>query len=188
MRIRVKSIGSGEGTLISENSQTSYENPVAAISAIGVYLVGIQDSVLPLSEESRGYAHEATGIMSRFPASFADSDTPTDLMIYAIPHVQEKSKEIDACSLMDKLEIDLKKSGRHPLISNGEAMLLTLTGESMRKVPLMEAKIGKILLGAKAEPMLLKYNRMGNVTPIMTLYLEIGHAERAINALCDELF
>ncbi|MCX6814693.1 MAG: hypothetical protein NTY20_03525 [Candidatus Aenigmarchaeota archaeon] len=186
--IRVKSLGGEKGTLISRKSITTPENPVAAISTGLFYLLSVNDSAMSVPEESRGYGSLVTRIIADSGASYADTATPAKVMSFAV-YSSYDGKKVDIEKVKKNLEVCLGEYGYEPrYVGYRDVAGMSLTGDAMRGTPGMIARTSGILAkeGISISMQSQSDEKVGPT--VINYYVESGDFERAVRALCRELF
>jgi len=186
--IRVKSIESGEGTLISETSDTTPERPVAAVSTESFHLLSVDDPAMIVPEEGRGYIRDVIDTLTKCGLGFFDLAKSPSVLTLAVPTIYD-GRSTDIESAMESLRGCLKEmeyTPRSVLCNNVFGM--SMTGEAMKGTPGVTARIagifGKegvsIVMGGQSD------EREG--APVINYYVDPKDARRALEALCTELF
>jgi aspartate kinase len=188
--IRVKNLKPGEGTIIFPNkTQTTRKNPVAAISAGKYYLLSVSDRILVLPEQSKGYMHAITGILLESDVSFADNETPASVISIAIPEKYDGKIKVDIEGITRELEDGLKKQGYEPnYVGYDEAVGISFVGDSMRGTPGVTARIAGALAKEGVNIVMGGQSNEKVGPTCISYYVEVKDAERALKALCKELF
>lgn len=126
--IRVRNLKGGTSTLISKESITTKERPVAAISARKFYLLTISDEFMN-TPEGRGYLSNATKILSDCGIDVYDVATSANAISITI-HPSHRFIE------KEKIEIVVRKCleeyGYKPMVEGKPVGAISVTGEAIK--------------------------------------------------------
>jgi aspartate kinase len=187
VKVRVKSIGEDEGTLISQEPGSTAEKPVAAISTGRFHLLSINDPAMSVPDESHGYMHKVTGILAKNGVSFSDCATPASAMTFAIP-LDYDGKVTDIEFLKSDLGKCLREYGYNPRdVSSRNVGGISLTGDAMRGAPGVTARISGVL-GRENVNIIMGGQTDEKGSSAINYYVELEHFGKAIRALCSDLF
>lgn len=185
--IRIKCIGPGEriGTLISDISDTTDNNPVAAMSTGNFHLLSVEDSAM-LSRVK--YAYNIMNILDSCDLWFFDFAKSPSEITFAIPTTHDGSN-IDIEHARRVLEGSLKDRKYNPQkVYVNDAFGISLTGEKMRGTPGVTAKIAGIF---GREGVSIRMGTQSDETggaPVINYYVNPADARRILEALHTELF
>ena len=191
IKIKVKDLNKeSKGTTIFPGwTQTSAENPVAAISVGKYYVLSVNDHIITLPEPSLGYMHAITGALLDHRASYADDNSEGSIISLAFPEKPDGKTKLDIEGLSKGVEAGLRKEGFNPnYVGYDEAVGITFVGDSIKGTPGVTTRISGVFAKEDISIIMGGHGNEKAGPTCISYYVDVKDAERAIKALCKELF
>jgi len=191
IEIIVKSLSDNETyTLIGNESMTTNDNPVAAISAGRFYILSVIDDDMGV-EDGVGYLSDVSGIISDCKINILDANAPAN----TISLIMKESDNVVKYNgrkepLHDIVREILNEKGYRPSEVRGDIVGgICLTGEAMKGRPGTLSRLTGILgkEGISIEANMQVFEKISG-DPAITLYVDEGSLKDAVNALYNDLF
>ena len=180
--IRVKNLKQRKSTLISRESSTTHEHPVAAISARRFYLISVEDDLMD-TPEGRGYLSKMTGILSESGVDISDVSTSPNVISVTIPLGSQKTDG----RIEDVLKKRLEDYGYHPNVQGKEVGGISITGEAMQNRPGTFAHLAGILGRKRISIIMGSQSDETLRSPNIIFYIRPKLLRTAVNAYCEDL-
>lgn len=186
--IRIKCIGPGDGTLITDVSDTTPDKPIAAISTGSFYLLSVNDSELTDLREATKYCDKILKVLAELNVGIFDQARSPSVITFAVPSVydgEQTNMNYITKTLRGSL-VDIGKNPRH--VKHSDVFGMSFTGGAMKGTPGVTARITEILRREGVSIVMGGQTDETEGSPVINYYMDPNHAERAARALCAELF
>jgi aspartate kinase len=190
--IRVTSMVNGEGTVISEESDTTAERPYAAMSLSIQACITVADEAMDVPGIGRGYLHQAAGSISDGGFDIlhvADSGNEMSFTVADGSGIKKDRRAGIDCA-KSALVTGLRKYGRHDVeVSGREIGMIMITGRGMkaRKGTLHELT-GALLRSGISIAMISQSDENSKGDPAITIGVARRDYEGAVRALKNHCF
>ena len=182
LTMHIRNMDEDSHTLISEQSGTTTEHPVAAISAGKFYMLNISDDIMNTAE-GRGYLERIAGFFSQAGLDIFDAAMPANTISITIP-----SKEYERGKTENELRRHLSEYGYSPDISGREVGGISMTGEAMRRRPGTLSQLAGALSSRQISITMSSQSDEAILSPTINFYVDPDRLNEAVQAMCKELF
>jgi len=177
-----------KGTLISTESQTTKENPVAAIVVVYQPMINVIDSLMT---ERTGYLHLLTGFETRKGNSIDMVSTGNKSVSYTVSLGDVKSDEnIDQLLALhlNELKNYMNSMGFEPSVDGEVVAKISAVGKAMQGTP---GILRRIYGTTEAVNVSVRANSQSDEKPLpptVSFAVDADKADITVKALCEELF
>ncbi|MCX6818296.1 MAG: hypothetical protein NTU57_05570 [Candidatus Aenigmarchaeota archaeon] len=175
LMIVVKSMENDGSTVISSESGTTREHPVAVISAGNFLLIDVRDSNI------RSYYRKIIDELDEGDNSTFETVMPANELCVVMQN--HGGHEDDYAAL---LKNHLEKLGHEPEVSSRTLGGIGLTGDAMKDIPGTTSFLTGIL-GKRGINIVIS-SQVDVAGPAINLYVKQPDMKEAVNAFCEELF